>query len=78
MNGASMNGRLAGKSVLITGAGSGLGRESALLFAAEGAQVVVTDLISARVDRVIGEVRACFLTPSPRTSRTFHLSLLPA
>jgi NAD(P)-dependent dehydrogenase (short-subunit alcohol dehydrogenase family) len=34
-------GRLAGKSILITGAGSGLGRESALLFAAEGASVVV-------------------------------------
>jgi NAD(P)-dependent dehydrogenase (short-subunit alcohol dehydrogenase family) len=50
-------GRLAGKSVLITGAGSGLGRESALLFAAEGANVVVTDLVPARVDRVVEEVR---------------------
>jgi len=52
------SGRLAGKSVLITGAGSGLGRESALLFAAEGANVVVTDLVPARVDRVVDQVRA--------------------
>ena len=52
------SGRLADKSVLITGAGSGLGRECALLFAAEGANVVVTDLVPARVDRVVGEVRA--------------------
>jgi NAD(P)-dependent dehydrogenase (short-subunit alcohol dehydrogenase family) len=49
---------LDGKVVLITGAGSGLGRESALLFAAEGAAVVVTDLIPDRVDRVVEEVRA--------------------
>jgi NAD(P)-dependent dehydrogenase (short-subunit alcohol dehydrogenase family) len=53
-----MSGRLDGKIVLITGAGSGLGRESALLFAAEGAAVVVTDLIPSRVNRVAGEVRA--------------------
>ena len=49
--------RLAGKVVLITGAGSGLGRESALLFASEGATIVVTDLIAARVERVAGEIR---------------------
>jgi NAD(P)-dependent dehydrogenase (short-subunit alcohol dehydrogenase family) len=36
--------RLANKVALITGAGSGIGRESALLFAREGAAVVVADL----------------------------------
>jgi NAD(P)-dependent dehydrogenase (short-subunit alcohol dehydrogenase family) len=36
--------KLAGKAVVITGAGSGVGRASALLFAAEGAHVVVADV----------------------------------
>lgn len=36
--------RLQNKVAFITGAGSGIGRESALLFAKEGAQVVVCDL----------------------------------
>ena len=36
--------RLAGKTTLITGAGSGIGRESALLFSREGASVVAVDL----------------------------------
>jgi NAD(P)-dependent dehydrogenase (short-subunit alcohol dehydrogenase family) len=37
-------GHLAGKTVIVTGAGRGIGREHALLFAQEGANVVVNDL----------------------------------
>ena len=37
--------RLAGKVAVITGAGSGIGRAAALLFAAEGARVAVAELV---------------------------------
>ena len=42
-----MSGRLAGKVSLITGAGSGIGRASAIMFAAEGARVAVADIDAA-------------------------------
>jgi NAD(P)-dependent dehydrogenase (short-subunit alcohol dehydrogenase family) len=38
-----MTGRLAGRTALVTGAGSGIGRQVAGRFAAEGARVVFTD-----------------------------------
>jgi NAD(P)-dependent dehydrogenase (short-subunit alcohol dehydrogenase family) len=41
-------GRLEGKTALITGAGSGIGRAAALLFAAEGASVAVAEIARER------------------------------
>src|SRR5690349_9273478 len=40
-------GRLQGKTAIVTGAGSGIGRASAKLFAAEGAHVLASDVTDA-------------------------------
>ena len=39
-------GKLSGKVAVITGAGSGIGRASAILFAKEGAKIVVADFVA--------------------------------
>jgi len=50
--------RLKDKVALITGAGSGIGRETAVLFAAEGAKVVVVDVNDAGGNETVAMVRA--------------------
>ena len=50
--------RLDGKVALITGAGSGIGRESAILFAAEGARVVAVDVNAAAVSETADAIAA--------------------
>jgi 3-oxoacyl-[acyl-carrier protein] reductase len=49
---------IAGKTAIITGAASGMGRATAHLFAAEGAQVAVTDLRQEACDAVVAEIEA--------------------
>ncbi|MFC5697215.1 SDR family oxidoreductase [Pseudomonas sp. GCM10022186] len=46
------------RSVIITGAGGGLGRAYALAFAAEGAKVVVNDINLPAAEAVVAEIRA--------------------
>jgi NAD(P)-dependent dehydrogenase (short-subunit alcohol dehydrogenase family) len=48
--------RLDGKVAVITGAGSGIGRVAASLFAAEGARVVVADVVADHADAAVAEI----------------------
>jgi NAD(P)-dependent dehydrogenase (short-subunit alcohol dehydrogenase family) len=49
--------RLNGKVTLITGAGSGIGYETALLFGAEGSFVIVNDLDAEKGENTANEIR---------------------
>jgi len=53
-----MGDRLRGKVAIVTGAGSGIGRATALRFAAEGAKLVVNDLDADAAARVAKEIGA--------------------
>src|SRR5215207_620790 len=50
--------RLQDKVAVITGGSSGIGRETALLFASEGASVVVADVDDARGEQTVQDVKA--------------------
>ncbi|TDJ15636.1 MAG: glucose 1-dehydrogenase [Deltaproteobacteria bacterium] len=53
-----MAGLLEGKSGLITGSASGIGRATALAFAREGASVTVADIIDDAGKKVVGEIES--------------------
>src|SRR5579875_1984683 len=55
---AAMTGRLAGKRALVTAAGQGIGRATALAFAAEGASVVATDIAPEKLAGLAGALIA--------------------
>ncbi len=47
-----------GQAAIVTGAGSGIGRATALLLAARGTQLLVNDIDVGRANSVVGEIRA--------------------
>jgi NAD(P)-dependent dehydrogenase (short-subunit alcohol dehydrogenase family) len=51
-------GRFSGKVAVITGAAQGIGRATAIVFAREGAQLVLTDIDHNNLDTVVRELRA--------------------
>jgi len=50
--------RLEGKSAIVTGAASGIGREIARIYAREGAQVAIADLNTEAANATAAEIRA--------------------
>jgi NAD(P)-dependent dehydrogenase (short-subunit alcohol dehydrogenase family) len=56
-------GRFAGKTAIVTGAGSGIGRATVLRLAREGAAVVAADISGARLDALTAENPGLALIP---------------
>lgn len=50
--------KLQDKTAMITGAGSGMGKEMALLFGREGAKLVLADISREALDQVVSEIKS--------------------
>lgn len=73
---ATAGGRLEGKVALVSGGGSGIGYESSLLFAKEGAKVVVVDLNEEAAQKTVSpSLLSLLLSRACSYSRTLAHSL---
>jgi len=68
---------IAGRTALVTGAASGMGRATAHLFADEGARVAVVDLEEDGVKRVVAEIEATGGTALGRAVDVSDTAALP-
>jgi NAD(P)-dependent dehydrogenase (short-subunit alcohol dehydrogenase family) len=57
------NGRFAGQTVIVTGAGSGIGRATASRVAREGGRVIAVDISAERLDEFVGEHSGADIVP---------------
>ena len=64
--------QLNGKSAIITGGGRGIGKATALMFAREGADVLVPDLDLAGSEQTACEIQACGRTGVPLRMDVTH------
>lgn len=62
--------KLEGKVAVITGAGRGIGKETALMFAAEGANIAACDVLDEDLDILINESKGL-----PGEIRAYHLDV---
>jgi NAD(P)-dependent dehydrogenase (short-subunit alcohol dehydrogenase family) len=67
-NGHSSSGRLAGKNAVVTGAAGGIGLETTILFAREGARVIMADISGPALEKAIAKARD--LVPSNAELKT--------
>ena len=49
-------GRFTGRTIIVTGAGSGIGRATATRIANEGGRVIATDVVAERLDALRGDL----------------------
>lgn len=60
--------RLNGKAAIVTGGGHGMGDAEARLFAAEGARIIVADILEHEAERVAADIRAAGARPPRQRS----------
>lgn len=63
--------RFSGKTAIVTGAGSGIGKAAAVKLATEGANVALFDLLDDRTAQAEAEINAIRLRQRPRLRRRY-------